>query len=184
MEYELRISNNDDFLESDFTDAKLLSIPSVNFKSCRDNRMYQSRNRCNRGLYVNVIWAKDEAGNIGSVSYIISIFAVNGFKIAVTDCRDITKRDDEVKEKKEKPNSLVMCLSSAAAVIVLTIVILTLTLKNAKAKARVEGKKCFQLYYWYIAINVNIPNSNHKNDKFKIELFLMLSYFLSQLKKY
>jgi hypothetical protein len=165
IEYDLRISNNNNFLETDFTDAIQLNIASANFtpKAAGITECIKLEIDAT-GDYTSTVYfairAKDEAGNIGSVSNIISILVANGFKIAVADCLDITQGDDEVKEKKENPNLLVICLSSAAAVIVLAIVILTLILKNAKAKARVEGKNVSS--YWHIDFNVHIsiPNSN------------------------
>jgi hypothetical protein len=153
MEYEIRISSDNNILTNDFSNAELLSVSNANFTPKAAGvteflRIEVNAEESYTSTKYFAIRAKDEAGNVGDVSNIISILVANGYRIAIEG--DIvyshSNTDDEAteeavveKEKKKNLTILAVGLSSAAAVIVIAIVALTVCVKKAKAKEIVQG---------------------------------------------
>lgn len=88
MEYELRISDDQSLLYNNFTYAKLLDVVNTNFtpKAAGETEAITIEVDAEES-YVSTAYfavrAKDDAGNYGPVSNIVSIVVADGYRIQV-----------------------------------------------------------------------------------------------------
>lgn len=152
VEYELRISDDLTLLSNNFTSAELLDVVNANFtpKAAGETEAIRLEVDAEES-YVSTAYfavrAKDDAGNVGPVSNIVSIVVADGYRIQVeadvtvvySDTAESVEESSIEEEKVKNLIGLAVGLSSAAAFIVIAIIVVTCCVKKLKAKEIVEG---------------------------------------------
>ncbi|XP_045199670.2 calcium-activated chloride channel regulator 4A-like [Mercenaria mercenaria] len=150
-EYELRISDDINVLIDNFSSAELLDVVNANFTPKAAGEVEYIRIEIDaEESYTSTtffgISAKDEAGNTGDISNIVSILVANGYRIKVEgdvvyskSYTDEQIEEDVIEEEKKKNlTALIIGLSSTAGIIVIAITAVTVCMKNLKAKESVK----------------------------------------------
>ncbi|XP_053404614.1 calcium-activated chloride channel regulator 1-like [Mercenaria mercenaria] len=153
-EYELRISDDINVLINDFSNAELLDIKNANFTPKAAGEVEYVRLEIDaEESYTSTtflgISAKDEAGNAGDISNIVSILVANGYRVKIDGevvyskiyIVEAIEKDVVEEEKKMNLAAFIISLSSAAVVIVIAIVAVTVCMKKLKAKESVEDSE-------------------------------------------
>lgn len=163
MEYELRISGDLNVLVNNFSNADMLSISNGNFTPNASGKSEYIRIEIDaKESYTSTkyfaVRAKDEAGNVGAVSNIISILVANGYRMTVkgnvVHSYNLFNGEDESTEEtgieKEQNNKSIIIGVSSAVVGIALFMIVVICKKIAKANETVEGNILQRNYFFVI----------------------------------
>lgn len=159
MEYEVIISDDLSLLSNNFASAELADVVKTNFapKAAGETETIRIEVEAEQSylftLYI-AVRVKDDAGNIGPVSNIVSIVVANGYRIQVgangtiiySGTVESTEKSavdvERTKNLLSPAVGLAVGLSSGAAVIVVAIIIFACCVLKLRTKQMVGGTFC------------------------------------------